>query len=147
MWRVQGDALIPLLVGQGYLLHREGTCEKQPWLRASLGKEVSHRVSQTHHPVFILGIVPYGCSSLSPFSSEPHAWPCGGPCTPCGGRLLGSDGVKFILHGATSDYPDGLLSASISHRVYQQSHFTKGKTDSQRLNTLPRAHCKEAADT
>lgn len=31
-------------------------------LRTSLGKEMSHPVSQPHHPAFILGIVPHHCS-------------------------------------------------------------------------------------
>ena len=31
-------------------------------LRTSLGKEVSHPVSQPHHPAFVLGIVPHRCS-------------------------------------------------------------------------------------
>lgn len=66
-------------------------------LRTSLGKEVSHPVSQPHHPAFILGIVPCRCSRVC------HPFPCtarvawGWPWQAWRGGRLGAKAPKVRL--------------------------------------------------
>lgn len=87
VWRRRSHILIPALGGEGHLPPAFPTekeprvwelWEAAPWmLRTSLGKEVSHLVSQPRRPAFILGIVPCHCSSLLPFPPSPPHHMCG----------------------------------------------------------------------
>lgn len=79
-YEVEGLKFCSLLsVGAGPssqgLPHRGWTEDVRRWraalwmLRTSLGKEMSHPVSQPWRPAFILGIVPSHCSCLSPWTT------------------------------------------------------------------------------